>query len=83
MGDNYFENVVVGGIMTAGPYRVTRDEMVEYAEKWDPFPFHEARITYDIRRQYGRKPSPDAFFSHVICLHLGQPAGEIVWAAEE
>ena len=40
MGDGYFEDVVVGAVMTAGPYRVTRDEMVAYARKWDPFPFH-------------------------------------------
>jgi acyl dehydratase len=40
MGDGTFEDVAVGDVMTAGPYHVTRDEMVAYAEKWDPFPFH-------------------------------------------
>ena len=40
MGDAYFEDVAVGQTMSAGPYHVTRDEMVAYAEKWDPFPFH-------------------------------------------
>lgn len=40
MGDDYFEDVSVGEIVTAGPYHVTRDEMVAFAQKWDPFPFH-------------------------------------------
>ena len=40
MGSGYFEDVVVGATVTAGPYRVTRDEMVAFARKWDPFPFH-------------------------------------------
>ena len=40
MGEDYFDDVAVGGVMTAGPYHVTRDEMVAYARKWDPFPFH-------------------------------------------
>ena len=40
MGGGYFEDVVVGATVTAGPYRVTRDEMVAFARKWDPFPFH-------------------------------------------
>jgi acyl dehydratase len=40
MGDDYFEDVSVGGVISAGPYHVTLDEMVAFAEKWDPFPFH-------------------------------------------
>ena len=40
MGDDYFEDVAVGEVMTPGPYHVTRDEMVAFARKWDPFPFH-------------------------------------------
>ena len=40
MGGGYFEDVVVGATVTAGPYRVTRDEMVAFARKWDPFPFN-------------------------------------------
>ncbi len=40
MGDAYFDDVAVGETMTAGPYDVTRDEMIAFAEKWDPFPFH-------------------------------------------
>ncbi len=40
MGDDYFEDVAVGELMTAGPYHVTQDEMVAFAQRWDPFPYH-------------------------------------------
>jgi acyl dehydratase len=40
MGDDYFEDVAIGEAKFAGPYHVTKDEMVAFALKWDPFPFH-------------------------------------------
>ena len=40
MGDDYFEDIAVGDVVTAGPYHVPRDEMIEFARKWDPLPFH-------------------------------------------
>ncbi len=40
MGGGYFEDVVVGSTVSAGPYHVKKDEMVAFARKWDPFPFH-------------------------------------------
>ena len=36
----YFEDAVVGAMVSAGPYHVNKDEMVAFARKWDPFPFH-------------------------------------------
>ena len=35
-----FEDVAVGVMVSAGPYHVNKDEMVAFARKWDPFPFH-------------------------------------------
>ena len=40
MGEDYFEDIAVGDVVTAGPYHVPRDEMVAFAQKWDPLPFH-------------------------------------------
>lgn len=43
MGDTaqlYFDDVEVGHLMTAGPYHLTRDEIVAFASRYDPRPFH-------------------------------------------
>ena len=40
MISGYFEDMVVGEMVSAGPYHVNKDEMVAFARKWDPFPFH-------------------------------------------
>ena len=40
MINGYFEEVYVGEMESAGPYHVNKDEMVAFARKWDPFPFH-------------------------------------------
>jgi acyl dehydratase len=34
----YFEDVEVGHRCTAGPYRVTKDEIIRFAERYDPVP---------------------------------------------
>ena len=36
----YFEDIVVGATARFGAYRVTREEMVAFAEKFDPQSFH-------------------------------------------
>ncbi len=36
----YFEDIVVGATARFGAYRVTREEMVAFAEKFNPQPFH-------------------------------------------
>jgi acyl dehydratase len=36
----YFEDFKVGEIGEAGPYVVTREELLEFAQKYDPQPFH-------------------------------------------
>jgi acyl dehydratase len=36
----YFEDFVVGQKITVGSIRVTRDEIVEFAKRYDPQPFH-------------------------------------------
>lgn len=40
----WFEDMTVGDCDTIGEYTVDEDEMVAFAKKWDPFPFHVDRI---------------------------------------
>ena len=36
----YFENIEVGAKSAFGSYRVTREEVIGFAQKYDPQPFH-------------------------------------------
>lgn len=36
----YFEDMAVGDRLAGPSYAVERDELVEFAKKWDPLPFH-------------------------------------------
>jgi len=36
----YFEDIVVGSSRRFGSYAVTREEVIEFARKYDPQPFH-------------------------------------------
>ncbi len=37
---NYFEDIIVGGKSAFGSYSVTREEVIEFATKYDPQTFH-------------------------------------------
>ena len=36
----YFEETEVGELRMAGPYLVSKDDIIQFAEKFDPQPFH-------------------------------------------
>jgi acyl dehydratase len=59
-----FDEIPTGVVQSAGEYLLTQDEMVEFARKWDPQPFHidpeAARAT-----QFGRVTASAA---HVFCI---------------
>jgi acyl dehydratase len=38
MGGLYFEDVEVGDSYTAGPYSVTKSEIIRFAQQYDPVP---------------------------------------------
>jgi acyl dehydratase len=40
MDDIYFEDVVVGRTLHAGPYVIPEQELVAFATTWDPLPIH-------------------------------------------
>lgn len=43
MDDIYFEDVVVGATLHAGPYIIPEQEMMAFAAAWDPMPMHSDR----------------------------------------
>ena len=36
----YFEDIEIGKRVEAGPYEVTQEEIIEFAQRWDPRPYH-------------------------------------------
>ena len=36
----YFEDITVGEVQTAGTYELTEADIIEFAEGWDPWPYH-------------------------------------------
>lgn len=36
----YYEDIIVGSSATFGNYKVTREEVIQFAEAYDPQPFH-------------------------------------------
>jgi acyl dehydratase len=36
----YFEDIAIGRVARFGEYRVTREEVMEFAQRYDPQPFH-------------------------------------------
>src|SRR5712692_8516005 len=43
MDDIFFEDVIPGAAIRAGPYAIPEDELVNYASAWDPMPMHVDR----------------------------------------
>ena len=36
----YFEDIEIGRVRAAGPFELTKEEIIDFAKKWDPLPFH-------------------------------------------
>jgi acyl dehydratase len=64
----YFEDAEVGQLRKAGPYLVSKDEIIEFAKKYDPQPFHidEAAAVSSVFA--GLTASGAHTFAIVICL---------------
>jgi acyl dehydratase len=43
----YFEDIVVGTTLEAGPYVIPEQEMTAFAEAWDPMPMHVDKVYAD------------------------------------
>nr|WP_225121621.1 MaoC/PaaZ C-terminal domain-containing protein [Bradyrhizobium sp. BRP22] len=67
MTSGYFEDVEVGDSQKAGPYSVSKEEIIQFAKRYDPRPFHidEAAAA---RSVFG---GLSASAAHTLCdLHL-------------
>lgn len=59
----YFEELAVGDTFSIGPRTVTREEIVSFAERYDPRPFHLGEPV-----EYGDVDGPVASGWHTIAL---------------
>jgi acyl dehydratase len=80
----FYEDLVPGEKVRIGPYRVTREEVIEFARKWNPLPFH---IDEDAAKKtiYGGITAPSAYILAVKIKLLDQlhmleaMLGTVVW----
>lgn len=49
----YFEDLVIGGKSSFGRYEVTREEVLDFARKYDPQPFHLSDVEAE-KTHFGR-----------------------------
>ena len=40
----YFDDIEIGRVQTSTRYELTESEIIEFAKKWDPIPFHIAYV---------------------------------------
>jgi acyl dehydratase len=67
----YFEEAEVGAKRTAGPYLVSKDEIIQFAKQFDPLPFHideEAAA----RSIFAGLTAPGAYTFSVLILLLNR-----------
>jgi acyl dehydratase len=66
MGNLYFEDAEIGTTCTAGPYLVTKNEIIQFAKQYDPVPRHidekaAARSVFGGWRRRAPTPSRSSF----------------------
>ena len=44
MDDIYFEDIVPGAVLRAGPYVIPEQELTAFAAQWDPLPMHVDKL---------------------------------------
>jgi acyl dehydratase len=54
----YFEDMIAGEYMTSPAVVVDRDEMVDFARRWDPLPIH---VDDEVAADYGGLTAPGLF----------------------
>jgi acyl dehydratase len=58
MDDIYFEDVVPGSTLRAGPYIIPEEEMLAFAATWDPLPIH---VNKAYAAQHGGLTAPGTY----------------------
>jgi acyl dehydratase len=76
----YFEDVEVGTVFTSGGYTVTREEIIEFAQRWDPWELHlDDRA--GVARGFGGIVASGAHTSAILALlHFRARQKEIPYA---
>ena len=67
----FFEDLVPGETVRIGPYRVDKNDVIEFARKWNPLPFH---IDEEAAKKsiYGGITAPSAYILAVRTMLLDQ-----------
>ena len=73
----YFEDIEIGRVMRSGAYTVEREEMVAFAVKWDPRPFHVDEALAK-KTLYGALTASAAYTMSVYLKLINELTGE--WA---
>ena len=63
----YFEDIELNSEVTSKEYAVERDELVEFARKWDPQPYHTDE---EAAKQWGLELSGSSTYSYAILTRL-------------
>src|ERR1700685_3183568 len=58
MDDIYFEDVIPGATLRAGPYVIPEREVMDFAQAWDPLPIH---IDKAYAAQHGGVTAPGTY----------------------
>jgi len=58
MNDIYFEDVIIGATLRAGPYVIPERELVDFALAWDPLPIH---VDKNYASQHGGLTAPGTY----------------------
>ncbi len=69
MDDIYFEDVVVGEVLRAGPYVIPEQELVAFAATWDPLPIHVDKA-YAVKHGGLSAPSVYLFAVKMRLVHM-------------
>ena len=64
MDDIYFEDVVPGAELRAGPYVVSESELLAFAAAWDPMPMH---VDKAFAEQRGGLTTPGLY---LLCINM-------------
>src|ERR1700730_17125792 len=58
MDEIYFEDVIPGTVLHAGPYVVPEQELMDFAATWDPLPIH---VDKNYAMQHGGLTAPGIY----------------------
>jgi acyl dehydratase len=58
MDDIFYEDIIPGAVLSAGPYVIPEQELLDFAATWDPLPIH---VDKDYASQHGGITAPGIY----------------------